>query len=63
MRRTVRRLVMNEHSQRYILPIVLPAGVDDPRRFVLDIPENWHMVFPEIPETLYTAGSTESQEV
>ena len=54
---------MNEHPQRYILPIVLPTGIDNLRRFALDIFENWNMHFSEISEALYTAGGAESQEV
>jgi hypothetical protein len=54
---------MNIHPQRDILPIVLPTGSDDPRRFVLDALENWYMCFPEIAETLYPVGSAKSQEV
>lgn len=54
---------MNEHPQRYILPIVLPKGFDDPRSFILDISENRHMDLPEISKALYAAGSAKSQEV
>ena len=54
---------MNEHPQRYILPFVRPTGFDNPRRFILDVFENWYMHFPKITETLNTARSAEGQEV
>lgn len=62
-RRTVRGLVMNVHPQGDNLPIVVPTSFDNLRRFFLDILEDRHMYFPEIPETLYLVGSAESQEV
>ena len=54
---------MYEHPQRYIPPIVLPAGVDDSGRFVLDVLENGNVNFPEITETLDSIGGAEGQEV
>ena len=54
---------MNKHPQRYVLPVVVPAGFDDPYRLVLDVPKNWQVYFPEITEAVYAVGGAEGQEV
>ena len=54
---------MNKHPQRYVLPVVVPAGFDNPYRLVFDVLENWYMCFLEIAQTVYAVGRAESQEV
>lgn len=54
---------MNEHPQRDVFPIVLPAGIDNFGGFVLDVLENGHMDFLEVTETLDSVGGTKGQEV